>query len=110
QLAVRVGDFPMPGLELHLRVAAIGDLDRVSPEVIAVLRRRALRHEARRNLHLDVMGGGAIHRNPACPAADNVDIPWAAAFFQSCKSPARGDNSSTVPRQGPDQPGRKAQW
>ena len=62
QLAVRVGDLPMPGLELHRARAAVGDLDRVGPEEIAVLRRRALGQESRRDLDLDAAGGGAVHR------------------------------------------------
>src|SRR5262249_18628665 len=68
--AVGVGDLPVPGLELHRRRAAIGDLDRIGPEVIAVFRRRALGEEARGHLDLDVAGGGAVH-------------PW-ALLSESC--------------------------
>jgi hypothetical protein len=61
ELPVRVGDPPMPRLELHGFSALVGERDRIGPEEVAVLRRRAVRQVARRDLNFDTAGDGAIH-------------------------------------------------
>src|SRR5262249_13559323 len=60
QAALGIGDPPVPGLELDGLAPEIGDVDRIGPEEIAVLRRRLVRQELRGHLYLDLAGDGAI--------------------------------------------------
>src|SRR6516162_3672836 len=73
QAALRVGDAPMPRLELDGLAAEIGKRDGISPEEIAVLGRGTLGQEARGRLYLDLAGHstircfGGIHCRPLAP-------------------------------------------
>ena len=58
----RVGDAPVPGLELYRLSPQIGDVDGIGPEEIAVGRRGSLRQKAGRDGDLDLAGNGAVHR------------------------------------------------
>src|SRR5262252_11209730 len=60
QAALRVGDAPMPRLELDGLAAEIGKRDGISPEEIAVLGRGTLRQEARGRRDLNLAGHGTI--------------------------------------------------
>ena len=51
----------MPGAQLHGFLAGIGDDDRIGPEIMRVLGRRAFRHEVRLDSDFDVTGHGAVH-------------------------------------------------
>src|SRR5262245_169757 len=55
-----VGDVPVAGLELYGLAAVVGDFDGVGPEELAFFWRRAVRHEARRNAHLNIARHRAI--------------------------------------------------
>ena len=61
QAPKRVGDAPMPRFELHCLFAQVRDVDGVSPEKIAIARRRPLRDEAGRDGDFNLAGYGAIH-------------------------------------------------
>src|SRR5215472_16778855 len=71
--ALRIGDAPMPRLELDGLAAEIGERDGIGPEEIAVLGRGTLRQEARgrRDLDLACHGTirclGGIHRRACSP-------------------------------------------
>src|SRR6516162_5325754 len=73
QAALRVGDAPMPRLELDGLAAEIGKRDGISPEEIAVLGRGTLGQEARGRLYLDLASHstircfGGIHCRPLAP-------------------------------------------
>src|SRR5882757_7487193 len=56
-----VGDDPMPGAELHGLGAGIDDHDRVGPEILAFLGRRAFGHEVRLGGNFDLTGDGTVH-------------------------------------------------
>src|SRR6516225_5132408 len=56
-----IGDAPVAGFQLHRLGAFIGDVDRVGPEEIIVLRRRAIGDETRRHHDFNIAGHGAIH-------------------------------------------------
>jgi hypothetical protein len=51
----------MPGAELHGLGAGIGDHDRVGPEILAPVGRRAFRHEVRFDGNFDLTGDGTVH-------------------------------------------------
>src|SRR5262249_2341667 len=60
QAALRIGNAPMPGLELDGLDAQIGERDGIGPEEIAVLGRGTLGQEARSRRDLDLAGHGTI--------------------------------------------------
>src|SRR5262252_540031 len=60
QAALRIGDAPMPRLELDGLAAEIGKRDGIGPEEIAVLGRRTLGQKARGRRDLDLAGHGTI--------------------------------------------------
>ena len=57
-VACRVGDDPMPRLELHCLFALIGDADRVQEEPLALLGIGVLGRIAGPDLNADALGGG----------------------------------------------------
>src|SRR5215472_13789456 len=59
--AERIGDAPVARLELDGLGPMIADLDRIGPEEIALLVRRALRQELGRHRHFDVAGHRLVH-------------------------------------------------
>src|SRR6516162_9325522 len=58
---MRIGDAPVPRLQLHRFRAFVCDRDGVGPEEIIVLRRRAVGDKTRRHHDFDIAGHGAIH-------------------------------------------------
>src|ERR1700730_17464661 len=61
ELAVAVGDLPVPGGELHGHIALVGDFHGVSPPERGFVGVGTLGHEFWKNSDLDVVSDGAVH-------------------------------------------------